>query len=516
MSQQSHQQFSLYQNPQQQMLPQAYLTNFHNRIRNEDVPLFVTAQPTRGHKRAKVVNYAEVDTDIFDEFNIRGLDSSVNNSNNNNNTNNTNNTNNSNNNNNNNNSSNNNNINNNNNIINSTSINNNANVSNINSSSSNNINNITANNSNTNINGNFANNGIYNIGSEDNSDANIKSLNKFDQDNQNAYMNDVANSNINNNDNGDDDSNNSNNNVNNNNNPDDGNNNEGNNDENLNQEEMALKSALPDIQDQDEQISILRYPKIRETFLQSKIATPYRLNVPSSFAMEKQQEPIMIPISLNLEQSGHTIIDNFTWNINDHSITPDEFATIYCRDLDFPNSNNLHSQIVSTINEQIQEHETVASVVVPDLHVVINLTCNLENRFYEDNFQWNLNDKSLSPEKFAETVVKDLGLTREYMPAIAHALHEYLIRVKKEWMEGQLNQDHVPNGTAFGYLSGIRLDLDSMGADWCPKVEALTPEEIQRREIEKERNMRRLKRESDRMGRRGRRRMDDLETTLRI
>lgn len=404
------------QQQQQPLLPQAYLTNFHNRIRNEDVPLFFTAQPTRGHKRAKVVNYAEVDNDIFDEFTSRGR----------------------------------------------------------------------------------AVNGLYDSDDEGDSDNNGKyDMNVMDGNNSMDEDNDKNLNGISGNNSGNTNA------------------NGGTAVGHTSKEEIALRSALPDLYDQDESMSILRYPKIRDTFLQSKIATPYRLDIPSPLSVD-QQEPIMIPITLNLEHSGHTIVDNFTWNVNDHSITPEEFATIYCRDLDFPNSNALQSQIVSIINEHIQEHETVAAVVVPDLHVVINLTCNLENRFYEDNFQWNLNDKSLSPEKFAEIVVQDLGLTREYIPAISYALHEYLIRIKKEWLEGHLNQDHVPNGSAFGYLSGMRLDLDSLGAEWCPKVEALTPEEIQRREIEKERNMRRLKRESDRLGRRGRRRLDDLETTLRI
>lgn len=49
-----------------------------------------------------------------------------------------------------------------------------------------------------------------------------------------------------------------------------------------------------------------------------------------------------------------------------------------------------------------------------------------------------------------------------------------------------------------------------------PRVEILTKEEIQKREIEKERNLRRLKRETDRLSRRGRRRLDDLETTMRM
>lgn len=392
------------QQHQQILLPQSYLTNFHNRIRNEDVAMLVTAQPTRGHKRAKVVNYAEFDNDIFDDF------------------------------------------------------------SNLN-------------------NGN-------NEAGENGGD-----------DEERSGSNNNGNTNSGNNDDNDDN---------------DDNDNHGHGSGNS---KSINNNKLPDIEEQDDQLSILKYPKIRETFLQSKIAVPYRLNLTMKEQIqdEKMEEPIIIPISLNVEHNGHTISDYFTWNINDHSITPDEFATIYLRDLDFTNAQALHSQIVSSITEQIQEHETLAAMRVEnDLQVIINLTCNLENRFFEDNFQWNLNDSSLTPEAFAEIVTADLGLMRDFIPLIAHSLHESLLRVKKEWIEGHLNQESVHNDAAFGYLAGIRLDIDELGANWCPRVEILTQEEIQRREIEKERNMRRLKRESDRLSRRGRRRLDDLETTMRI
>lgn len=285
-------------------------------------------------------------------------------------------------------------------------------------------------------------------------------------------------------------------------------------------------ATLPDITEQTEPFSALRYPRIKETFLEGKLATPYRLGLAARLAraptaVASSTAPVIVPISINIEHNGHTIQDTFTWNANDKTVTPAEFATIYCRDLDFPTtSTGIHSKIVSAIQDQLQEHETAAAAkVTTDLQVIVNLTCSISNRFYEDNFQWALQDDTFGPEQFAETVVKDLGLTRDFLPMITNALYESLIKMKKEWLEGHMhNQGHVPNYAAFGYLSGIRMDVETLGAAWCPRVEKLTPEEIQKRSIERERNMRRLKRESDRMvGKRGRRsRLDDLETTLRI
>ena len=297
--------------------------------------------------------------------------------------------------------------------------------------------------------------------------------------------------------------------------------------EDLNQPSM---NELPDLESQDDPsgFGLLKYPRIRETFVQSRIAVSYK-DVMGEAIQDSQHidtvPPIMVPIRLNIEFSGHKLVDFFTWNLNDHSMTPEQFATILCQDLDFPvhtNPNNSpYTQIISMINEQLQEYETLASLEVPDLHVIINLTSNLDSKLYEDTFEWNLNDDSLCPEQFAELAVQDLGLKRELVPAIAHSLHESLLKVKKDWLEGHLNQAQVENKAAFGYTSGIRLDIDTLGANWFPKVEVLSQWEIEKREIEKERNMRRLKRESakvddGRSRRRGKRRMEDLETTLRI
>lgn len=281
--------------------------------------------------------------------------------------------------------------------------------------------------------------------------------------------------------------------------------------------EKTYKNGVPDLYEQKDSLNVLRYQKVRESFQHGKIAVPYRLTVPSEMS-ENQQEAILIPITLNLEHGNNTIQDTFMWNVNDTSVTVEDFVTTYCHDLGIIGNTSFYNQIVSAINDQVQEFENIAALVVPELEVIVNLTCSIQGKFYEDFFQWNLKDKSLTPEKFAKIVVQDLGLSREFTPGIAHSLHEYLLKMKKEWAEGNLSQDHVPNEAAFGYLTGIRLNVDDLGANWCPRVELLTQEEIQKREIEKERNLRRLKRESERMGgsRRGRRKLDDLELTMRI
>ncbi|SMN22626.1 similar to Saccharomyces cerevisiae YLR321C SFH1 Component of the RSC chromatin remodeling complex [Maudiozyma saulgeensis] len=392
------------------LLPQAYLSNFHNRVRNEEaIPLCsVVQQTSRAHKRAKIVNYTEVDiADPFDEAENDGFDVDMDGK------------------------------------------------------------------------------GDYDTG-----DVGSQPGSPTTEGDENGGTNST----------------------------------------NGGTNATVHEETLPDLVDQPELLNIIKYPHIKETFMQSTVATPYRLNLPQSTVVAgtsgtnaqcHNEEPIIIPIHFEIEDNGTIYNDFFTWNLNDISLTPEEFASVYCADLNptgHDDMSSLHQQVVSTIKEHIEEYEKVAAVKLPDFHAIINLTCNLNDKFYDDNFQWNLSDTMFTPEMFAEIVVADLGLTRDFLPLLCYSLYDSVTKIKKEWLDGNLSLGDTTllNDAAFGYLSGIRLDIDGLGINWCPKVEILTPQEIQKREIEKERNLRRLKRESDRLTRRGRRRLDDLETTLRI
>lgn len=210
-------------------------------------------------------------------------------------------------------------------------------------------------------------------------------------------------------------------------------------------------------------------------------------------------EEVLVPIRLNLDIDGYRVTDFLMWNINETVITPEAFAIITCQDLDLP--VGFTHTIASSIKAQLQEYSSVANIQLPTdsgIHVVLQLSVNLDKQLYEDKVEWELGC-DLTPEAFAKTVVADMGLYGEFYPAIAHAVHEMLLRMKKEATEGHLPQE-VDNQAAFGAEAGWRVDQELLGDEWAPSVETLSQEEIERREIERERNIRRLKRESARMG----------------
>ena len=136
---------------------------------------------------------------------------------------------------------------------------------------------------------------------------------------------------------------------------------------------------------------------------------------------------------------------------------------------------------------------------------IINLNLNMSSMLYTDKFEWSLLHPPGTAETFARTTCTDLGLTGEWVPAMTHAIYEAVLRLKKEACEqgglvagwGGLQQE-LPNDAALGTEAGWRYDPDHLAEDWEPKVEFLSKEEMEKRENERERQARRLRRETAR------------------
>ncbi|KAF7559535.1 hypothetical protein G7046_g4619 [Stylonectria norvegica] len=136
---------------------------------------------------------------------------------------------------------------------------------------------------------------------------------------------------------------------------------------------------------------------------------------------------------------------------------------------------------------------------------IINLSLNLASMLYTDKFEWSLLHPPGTAEAFAKTTCSDLGLTGEWIPAMTHAIYEAVLRLKKEACEagglvagwGGLQQE-LPNDAAHGAEAGWRYDPDHLADEWEPKVEILSKEEIEKREGDRERQVRRLRRETAR------------------
>ncbi|CAI5757066.1 unnamed protein product [Candida verbasci] len=230
----------------------------------------------------------------------------------------------------------------------------------------------------------------------------------------------------------------------------------------------------------------------------------------------KNEKDVLIPIKLNLENnSSHKLVDFFMWNLTNPIITPTQFAEILVNDLELP--TQMITQITESIQNQIEEYKYVSNLNFPNnnsCNVIIDLQFNLNNQLFEDKFELNLNQNEITPELFADIVVSDLGLSLEFKTAIAHSLHEIIIKVKKEILEGSFNNEvhnfHFNKGIKISNCLRIFTEVSvSNGNDhWEPIIEILSAAEIEKRDAERIRNQRRLKRENNKnfeeTGRRGR------------
>ncbi|KZF26338.1 SNF5-domain-containing protein [Xylona heveae TC161] len=135
---------------------------------------------------------------------------------------------------------------------------------------------------------------------------------------------------------------------------------------------------------------------------------------------------------------------------------------------------------------------------------IVTLSINLQNQLYTDKFEWSLLHPPGLAEKFAKQTCADLGLAGEWVPAMTHAIYEAVLRLKKEACEsgglvGGLGYGgEIDNLAAGGKEAGWRYDNEHLADEWEPRVETLSKEEIEKREGDRERQIRRLRRETAR------------------
>lgn len=185
-----------------------------------------------------------------------------------------------------------------------------------------------------------------------------------------------------------------------------------------------------------------------------------------------------------------------------------------------PLPNGTSTPALAVTAHAFPQDRSVPSVLnPPDSHrCVLHLSINLQNRLYTDKFEWSL----LHPPGFAETFARqtcaDMGLSGEWVPSMALAIYEASLRLKKDMIEnggslaGVVGSDvdnwgvvdneacefHGTAESALGVGAGWRFDEDGLGFDWEPKIEELSKEEIEKREGDRERQLRRARRDTAR------------------
>ncbi|THH02937.1 hypothetical protein EW145_g6672 [Phellinidium pouzarii] len=282
-------------------------------------------------------------------------------------------------------------------------------------------------------------------------------------------------------------------------------------------------------------------------YVTTKRAEPTRHEYPPPDALETQalKSAALVPIRVEFETDAHRIRDCFIWDLHDDLIKPEAFARIFCADLDLPVIPWAET-VANQIRAQLEEYEGIASmdlgsgvdgyvettedesmdVEVPECRVILSIDVQIATYHLMDHIEWDLLSP-LTPEAFAQRLCADIGLTGEAAPLIAHALLEEILKHKKDAIEwGVIGGDTVSardvmdespadrdkrekgvmkdkTGLGLGPGSWGRAPRDGLGRgpralksvwrDWndseeyATRFEVLSAEEVERREVERER-----------------------------
>jgi chromatin structure-remodeling complex subunit SFH1 len=147
---------------------------------------------------------------------------------------------------------------------------------------------------------------------------------------------------------------------------------------------------------------------------------------------------VLLPLRINIAHNGVRYMDCVLWQLYSSIMSPEDFASKLCIDLNFPYS--FRTKIAVQLEEQIHAYRSLITMLsilstpnslwVQKLSEKLPISINIRQASleYSDKIVWNLLGASSDPEYFARTTCADLGLPSEMEPVIAIHIRESIIR----------------------------------------------------------------------------------------
>ncbi|CUA75165.1 chromatin structure-remodeling complex subunit SFH1 [Rhizoctonia solani] len=226
------------------------------------------------------------------------------------------------------------------------------------------------------------------------------------------------------------------------------------------------------------------------------------------------------PISVNIDDELDPM-NNIDGQKNQASTTDDKRGLTPAPDATAPSSkagdkataagqaDNRNDDAGSDVDSET-DYETDSEADEPDCRVIVNLDLQISTHHLHDHIEWDLGSP-LTPEHFARVLCADTGLAGEAVPLVACALREALLKHTKDALEAGLIGPGAYDGRPdpLGALTKKEAGSETLRSilrDWqdaeeyFPRLELLSAEELERRAMERERAIRRMRRETQRWG----------------
>jgi SWI/SNF-related matrix-associated actin-dependent regulator of chromatin subfamily B protein 1 len=182
----------------------------------------------------------------------------------------------------------------------------------------------------------------------------------------------------------------------------------------------------------------IRYPAERRR-AGGKVTKELRISR-KDIATQAEQLDELVPIRLDVEWNKVRLRDTFTWNLHDGVVATNQFAQQLVEDFGLPldQCGPLVQQVTTSLREQIQDfyphvfieeealdpHLPYLAYKDDEMRITIKLNITIGQHTLVDQFEWEINNPSNSPEDFARQMTRDLSLAGEFTTAIAHSIRE--------------------------------------------------------------------------------------------
>lgn len=270
------------------------------------------------------------------------------------------------------------------------------------------------------------------------------------------------------------------------------------------------------------------YPKKRKR--NNRISTDCVLSQQQLDSIAEHVETL-VPIRLDIEMDKYRLRDTFIWNLKEDTIPISTFAENLVEDFHLPLS--LASNVTQAMTEQIKDFvpHNYVDISEPkyansnmyrdeDLRINIKLDITVGQHNLVDQFEWDINCAENCPEAFAETMCKELGLSGEFMTAIAHSIREQQELFTKTLHLIQYSFDGTPiedEDLRREFNPPITMDYlrnKSHLKEYSPAFFEISEMELDRQDRDRDRDSRR-KRRQGRAGRRNGPSLPDFRESLR-
>lgn len=155
---------------------------------------------------------------------------------------------------------------------------------------------------------------------------------------------------------------------------------------------------------------------------------------------QAEQHEELVPVRLEVEWDKVRLRDTFTWNLHERLVHVELFASQLVEDMGLkpPASQPVYDQVVHQMRDQLNDfyplvysEEDSLDPELPysaykndEMRILVKLNITIGQHTLVDQFEWEINNPSNSPEEFAANMARDLSLSGEFTTAIAHCIRE--------------------------------------------------------------------------------------------